>query len=600
MIPAPGRDMEREIAKSLVAALEVALAAGGAPAELRAARDAAQLLELPGLDHLIAALAPHARQPWPAEIAPVVERLRRVCARAVAAEGLLGFRRSDADFRGLAEEIVAMEWGALPSQGGAAGPSVPTVGAAEMLSDVLLAGDESASVARRVRLTMPVAAAVRAALDWLAGREGGRQPIELSQDASALEIRCGLRDVRGVPAAHEVLAGVDGNLGPRLAAEPGEGSWIIRVPAFSERPAYVMLEQGTLRIAVPWHAVLKVQVAPREAIGTRAARLGMRVLPPVSPLAGRGSESPVVIVAHGLKRAWMVADRLVWRLPADPCEPDERILKAGLGAAVCTDEGEVYALLEPRRLLEGTGLPALPTIPARPAEASEARQPDARPSAAATPAQAAPVVPRSIEILDERWVTPLAAPEAAAPPASAHSPAEKRAARTPATEAPRQAQTPAGATAKLEPADGQTPAPSGAPGEPAPARERGVEARLAHRALVAEDSITVRIFFTRLLEQQGFEVVAVERAADLEAALGAGPFELACVDIELPDALGADLLRRVRDRLPEGTPLVALVRDEHDVTEARAAGVWRTLMKPVEPGALRRLLARLRLEERAS
>ena len=132
---------------------------------------------------------------------------------------------------------------------------------------------------------MPVAAAVRAALDWLAGREGGRQPIELSQDASALEIRCGLRDVRGVPAAHEVLAGVDGNLGPRLAAEPGEGSWIIRVPAFSERPAYVMLEQGTLRIAVPWHAVLKVQVAPREAIGTRAARLGMRVLPPVSPLA---------------------------------------------------------------------------------------------------------------------------------------------------------------------------------------------------------------------------------------------------------------------------------------------------------------------------
>jgi len=96
VIPAPGRDMEREIAKSLVAALEVALAAGGAPAELRAARDAAQLLELPGLDHLIAALAPHARQPWPAEIAPVVERLRRVCARAAAAEGLLGFRRSDA------------------------------------------------------------------------------------------------------------------------------------------------------------------------------------------------------------------------------------------------------------------------------------------------------------------------------------------------------------------------------------------------------------------------------------------------------------------------------------------------------------------------
>ena len=72
MKPAIGRDLEREIARSLVGALEVALAAGGASAELRAARDAAQLLELPGLDRLIAALAPHARHPWPMEIQPVV------------------------------------------------------------------------------------------------------------------------------------------------------------------------------------------------------------------------------------------------------------------------------------------------------------------------------------------------------------------------------------------------------------------------------------------------------------------------------------------------------------------------------------------------
>jgi DNA-binding response OmpR family regulator len=95
-------------------------------------------------------------------------------------------------------------------------------------------------------------------------------------------------------------------------------------------------------------------------------------------------------------------------------------------------------------------------------------------------------------------------------------------------------------------------------------------------------------------------VVSVERASALEAALAAGPWSLACVDVELPDALGAELLSAVRERLPEETPLVALVRDDHDVTVARAAGVWRTLLKPVEPGALRRLLARLGLLERAS
>ena len=45
---------------------------------------------------------------------------------------------------------------------------------------------------------------------------------------------------------------------------------------------------------------------------------------------------------------------------------------------------------------------------------------------------------------------------------------------------------------------------------------------------------------------------------------------------------------------------MALARDDHDVAAARVAGVWRTLLKPVEPGALRRLLARIGLKEKAS
>jgi CheY-like chemotaxis protein len=566
--PAAERDLEREISRSLVGALEVALSAGGALAELRAARDAAQLLELPGLDRLISALAPHASHPWPAEIQPVVERLQRVCSRATSTGGLAEFRRADSDFHGLAGEIVAMEWSALPSRGGAEGPSVPTLSAAEMLSDLPLAGEMSASVARRARITMPVAAAVRAALDWLAGREGVRQPLELREDASALEVVCELRDAAGVPPAHDVLSGVDGNLGPPLAAwgQPREGAWILRVPSFSSRPAYVMLEQGPLRLAVPWHAVLKLLVAPRDAIAARAARLGMSVLPPISPLSGRGLESPVVIVAHGLRRAWMVADRLVWRLPADPCEPDERLESAGLARAVSTDEGEIFGLVEPGPLLAGTPLPPLPRVAAPRSVVAEPRT----------------LAPRKeIEVLDERWVTPLPAIEIAPNEAVAHAPNEAE-----------------------RPADSTEPEAGSESGEPAAGGEPGggpeATAGITRRALVAEDSITARIFLTRLLEQQGFEVVAVERAAELNAALAVGPWSLTCVDVELPDAHGAALLRGVRERLPEQTPLVALVRDDHDIATARIAGVWRTLLKPVEPGALRRLLARLGFAERAS
>jgi hypothetical protein len=317
------------------------------------------------------------------------------------ASGLAEFRQADADFNGLAGEIVAMEWTQLPTRGGDEGPSVPTLGAAEMLSDLSLAGESSAAVARRVRLTMPVAAAVRAALDWLAGRDGVRAPIELRQDASALEILCEMRDPAGVPPAHQVLSNVDGNLGPPLVPMGAgrEGSWLIRVPCFSARPAYVMIMQGTLRLAVPWHAVLRIQVTPRAAIHARAARAGMTVLPRLSSLATRGGECPVVIVGHGLKRAWMVADRLVWRLPAELCDPDSRLAEAGLLRAVETDDGEVFGLVEPRLLLASAPLPALP-------RASHA-------------ALAEPAAPRVPEILDEASVTPLPAIVAETAPAVA-------------------------------------------------------------------------------------------------------------------------------------------------------------------------------------
>ena len=602
MKPLADRELEREIARSLVAALEAALAPGGSMPELRAARDAAQLLDLPGLDRLMAALAPHAAHPWPAEILPVVERLQRVSARITAGDGLAEFRRADTDFHALAGEIVGMEWSSLSTHSGAEGPSIPTLSAAEMLSDLPLKGDESASVARRVRLTMPVAAAVRAAIDWLAGREGVRHALELREDASVLEIGCEMRDRAGVPAAHEVLAAADGNLGPAFtsAGEAGGGSWIIRVPAFSPRPAYVMLEQGTLRLAVPWHAVLKLQVVPRKQIESRATRVGMSVIPPLAPLAARGTESPVVVLAHGLRRGWMVADRLVWRLAADACEPNARAREAGLEKAVSTDDGEIFGLAVPRALLAAVPLPGFlrslearggtpraaeapaaaeaPPIAEAPPEAEAPRAPmAAAPVAPASAPAAAPSVPANDPpeyddasmVLDERWVTPL--------PAAAEVEA-------PAEAAPVQASAPV-EPPRREPARGQE-----------PAFEHVLDLR--RRALVAEDSLTARIFLARLLEQEGFEVVEVERATDLHAALGNGPWSMVFVDLELPDGRGSGLLGAVRGALSESTVLVALARDENDFMAARAAGVWRTLRKPVEPGALRRLLARVGLAER--
>ncbi|HEY6867756.1 MAG TPA: response regulator, partial [Candidatus Eisenbacteria bacterium] len=123
-------------------------------------------------------------------------------------------------------------------------------------------------------------------------------------------------------------------------------------------------------------------------------------------------------------------------------------------------------------------------------------------------------------------------------------------------------------------------------------------------ALVAEDSITASIFLARLLEQRGFLVRTVERAAEMHAELARDDWALVCVDVELPDARGRSHLVAVRDALersagPSGPPvLVALARDREDDAEAEAAGISRVLRKPFDREALGRLLDRAGLDAR--
>jgi len=120
------------------------------------------------------------------------------------------------------------------------------------------------------------------------------------------------------------------------------------------------------------------------------------------------------------------------------------------------------------------------------------------------------------------------------------------------------------------------------------------------RALIAEDSLSARLALTAMIETHGLEAHAVRNAAELFEALEDGPWALVCVDVDLPDARGAAMLRAVRDRLRADeiseADLVALVREgEEDI--AREAGVVRSLRKPWNRAALERLLTELGFSE---
>ena len=585
MNPADDREGTRDLACGLVAALAPVLCDVAARDAVAVAREAARSLGLTGLDRLLAACAPRAGHPWPAELAPALERLRRVAASAVETGALGTFREADRELAGLADEVSALQWSPVRRAGSDDAQPVATLNLADTLDELPLADDSSRELARRSRLLPPVAAALRAALDWLTSDSG--RPLVLRAEDSVLEVSCEHIDFDALTPATEVLAAVGANLGP--GAGP-VGTWTVRVPLHAGRVVYLMLVHGGVPVAIPWHAVLRLHMAGAAELAGRESLGGWPVLK--GPLGGgprRAGDVPLALVAHGRKRGWLVADRLVWRLHAEPVAPTERSPANGLATMVETEEGEHYWLADPEWLLRSVEAPSLvppaplPELPSGLESAPGSEPPAQREripaslpveSAPAAPARRAPhlwlLTPEDVERIEAEDVGPIG--PSIQPPAPALPSAAPARASGPAPAAPiRAAQTPF-ATASASP--GRRPMLS---------------------ALVAEDSITARIFLARLLTRLGFDVSTVDTAAALRAELERCSWSLVCVDIELPDEAGTAFLAGLAARHGARTPFVALVRDAEDRAAASRAGFERMLRKPFDHQELEQVLGRIGL-----
>lgn len=553
----------REIAHGIGEVLAPVLEPRASSLELHAAREVAQMLALEGLDQLLAALEPHADLPWPRELEAVLDRLRRNVRRCVEQGDVEVLRGSDAEFAALAGEVRALEW----SPAGASGArAVHSVRIADALAELPIDARDPDAVSV-ARLTAPVAAALRAAIEWLSGPGGPRRALDLDLDDDVLEVACRVSDPAGIRAAHAVLATVGGQIGPRPGEPARSGRWMVRVPVVTARTRYLMIDQGGAQLALPWSAVLRVLMAPADEIERAARAHDAPLLLPLVPLSGSAAERPLVLLASGLLRGLFAVDRLIWRLTAEPHATREPG-PAGLERAVRTQEGDVYWVVEPARLLAPLPLPPLIDVATKRERIEE--------PPAEVPTQVAP----ARHVLSATEVTPLprpvthAAPEAKPEPLAPEPPAPA-------------ALEPAPAATEPPPAPALGPAPAAA--VPAPARARGARPR----ALIIEDSIMARVFLTRMLDARGFETVGAAGAADGQRELARGGWALVCADVELPDVRGGEWLRTLAGRVTGETPVVALVRDRHDRDLAAAAGISRMLRKPFDESELIGLLAQL-------
>ncbi len=119
------------------------------------------------------------------------------------------------------------------------------------------------------------------------------------------------------------------------------------------------------------------------------------------------------------------------------------------------------------------------------------------------------------------------------------------------------------------------------------------------RALVVDDSSSMRGLLRELLRERNYQVTSTGSAEEALAAHRREPFDLMLVDWLLPGVSGLELCRQVRS-MPGGEDVFFLLitgRNRHDdLAQAIGAGVSDYLAKPIDPEGLR---TRLLIAERA-
>lgn len=117
---------------------------------------------------------------------------------------------------------------------------------------------------------------------------------------------------------------------------------------------------------------------------------------------------------------------------------------------------------------------------------------------------------------------------------------------------------------------------------------------MVSRVLIVEDGSTLLRNLSRALSLAGFEPLTATNAVQARAILDADGADIVCLDINLPDGDGLELLEDIRGRRPE---LPAIVMTGHDSLENRARAerlhADEFLVKPFGLGAFRDAVSRL-------
>ena len=109
--------------------------------------------------------------------------------------------------------------------------------------------------------------------------------------------------------------------------------------------------------------------------------------------------------------------------------------------------------------------------------------------------------------------------------------------------------------------------------------------------LIVDDDKSILRIFTRILERAGFRTEVAETGEEALGKVDGGSFDLALIDIKLPDSNGIDLLTRIRTTNPD-TILITITGfpSVEEGVRALDRGAAAYLAKPINPSELLKII----------
>ena len=113
-------------------------------------------------------------------------------------------------------------------------------------------------------------------------------------------------------------------------------------------------------------------------------------------------------------------------------------------------------------------------------------------------------------------------------------------------------------------------------------------------ALIVDDSKEVRNSLSSILENEGYSVEAVENGKKAISACKKGSFDVALIDVNLPDVKGTDLLLRLHELQPKMVKIIVTgypsIENAANSVNGKADGY---IIKPIDPEKLLEMMKKL-------